>query len=281
METNDGDFVICGSTLPMYFPWWNIDGYIVKINSYGDTIWTRRVGDSLGGNPKDYIFDVIINRDNELVFTGTRFVPYVGVGAQVWFLKFTMNGNLLLDKKIGGNQEDNWWLLRLNDIGETLWTRWWGGPLNDDPYSLIPTPDGGILIAGWRDANSNDSLSLGDAQFWVIKADTLGFVYGITNSAKKANWLGRVFNISPNPFRYQTRISFEITRPDDVALKVFDILGREVATLIDKYLTEGKHTFLFNAHRLPVGLYFCELKIGRHFKQTRKLIFKGYTSKHS
>jgi len=75
---------------------------------------------------------------------------------------------------------DNWWLLKLDSKGNLLWSKWWGGPLNDDPYAIIPTSDGGLIMAGWRDANSNPfyKLSLGNADFYVIKTDANGELNG-------------------------------------------------------------------------------------------------------
>jgi hypothetical protein len=75
---------------------------------------------------------------------------------------------------------DNWWLLKLDSKGNFLWSKWWGGPLNDDPYAIIPTSDDGLIIAGWKDANSNPfyKLSLGNADFYVIKTNSNGEING-------------------------------------------------------------------------------------------------------
>ncbi|HCY43681.1 MAG TPA: hypothetical protein DHV48_20500 [Prolixibacteraceae bacterium] len=56
-----------------------------------------------------------------------------------------------------------------------------------------------------------------------------------------------------------------------VTLKVLDIVGRTVATLVDEQRPQGKYETQFNAGTLPKGIYFSQLKAGE-FMQTRKMI---------
>ncbi|MGQ9560298.1 MAG: hypothetical protein ACUVWA_07275 [Candidatus Oleimicrobiaceae bacterium] len=75
VETPDNNFVICGITLGST-PW-DMDGWIIKINAFGDTVWTRQGGSQGLGAGQDFITCVILNNDNELVFTGNRYqFPY-------------------------------------------------------------------------------------------------------------------------------------------------------------------------------------------------------------
>jgi|GEM_PF-5818550 len=64
----------------------------------------------------------------------------------------------------------------------------------------------------------------------------------------------------PNPFNPSTTIRFYLPRREHVTIKVLDILGREVATLINKKCDPGQHVFLFNAQNLPSGMYLLWLK---------------------
>jgi len=65
----------------------------------------------------------------------------------------------------------------------------------------------------------------------------------------------------PNPFNPQTRIEFEIRDAGLASLKVYDLLGREVATLVDEHLVAGKYTATFNASNLPSGSYVYQLDV--------------------
>lgn len=80
-----------------------------------------------------------------------------------------------------------------------------------------------------------------------------------------------LFQNYPNPFNPTTTISFIITQSQDVELKVFDILGNEIALLIDEYQQAGEHNVKFNGSNLPSGIYFYQLKVA-NFQQTRKLL---------
>jgi hypothetical protein len=83
----------------------------------------------------------------------------------------------------------------------------------------------------------------------------------------------------PNPFNAMTTIRFSIpqlssnqrTSGNLVQLKVFDIIGRELATLHNGYLLPGKYEVSFNASMYSSGIYFYQLRAG-DFVQTRKLV---------
>jgi hypothetical protein len=57
----------------------------------------------------------------------------------------------------------------------------------------------------------------------------------------------------------------------DVTMKVFDVLGNEIATLVDEYKPAGRYEVEFNAASLPSGVYFYQLKAGEYI-QTKKMI---------
>ena len=63
----------------------------------------------------------------------------------------------------------------------------------------------------------------------------------------------------PNPFSSSTTIRFAIPEPAHTRLVVYDLLGREVETLVDALLPMGQHTTTFEAHDLPSGIYLYRL----------------------
>ncbi len=80
----------------------------------------------------------------------------------------------------------------------------------------------------------------------------------------------------PNPFNPSTKISWQSPAGSWQSLKVYDLLGNEVATLVNKYKPAGTYEVEFNSHSvnvrdLPSGVYFYQLKAG-DFTQTRKMI---------
>jgi hypothetical protein len=75
----------------------------------------------------------------------------------------------------------------------------------------------------------------------------------------------------PNPFNPTTRIDFSIPRPSEVSLKIFNVVGEEVATLLSAFLHSGSHSIEWNATGLPSGVYFYRLDVG-DFSSTKKMI---------
>ena len=74
----------------------------------------------------------------------------------------------------------------------------------------------------------------------------------------------------PNPFNPNTRIAFSIPNSSFVSLKVFDILGNEINTLVNGELTQGSYEVEFNGTNLPSGVYFYNLTAG-DFSKTMKM----------
>ncbi|WP_290663436.1 T9SS type A sorting domain-containing protein [Ignavibacterium sp.] len=75
----------------------------------------------------------------------------------------------------------------------------------------------------------------------------------------------------PNPFNPGTRIAYSIPRDEMVTIKVFDLLGNEIQTLVNEFQTQNYYEILFNAENLSSGIYFYQMKAGE-FVQTKKMI---------
>ncbi|MBK6765289.1 MAG: T9SS type A sorting domain-containing protein [bacterium] len=68
----------------------------------------------------------------------------------------------------------------------------------------------------------------------------------------------------PNPFNPSTTIQFSVAKAGAAKLMVYDVLGREVATLMDRRLTAGSYQYMWTAAIAASGKYFCELTIDQH-----------------
>ncbi|HKJ81731.1 MAG TPA: T9SS type A sorting domain-containing protein [Ignavibacteriaceae bacterium] len=75
----------------------------------------------------------------------------------------------------------------------------------------------------------------------------------------------------PNPFNPATVIKYQVPKDSHVSLKVYDILGREVATLIDGFKSQGRYNVTFNAGNLASGVYIYQLRAD-DFVANKKLI---------
>jgi hypothetical protein len=115
-----------------------------------------------------------------------------------------------------------------------------------------------------------------DLQIFVSRSDTVnlfsGYIIGPegveTGAAVHEYMLSQNY---PNPFNPVTNIQFSIVNRQLTIVKVFDVLGREVATLVNEVKEPGAYTVQFNGSNLASGVYFYRLQAG-NFVQTKKLL---------
>jgi poly(3-hydroxybutyrate) depolymerase len=122
-----------------------------------------------------------------------------------------------------------------------------GGSVRFEPY-----PNGSHDGSTWTVTYNN--LDLYD---WMLrKKKTVTSIDNFGTSMPHNYLLGQNF---PNPFNPATTIKFELPEASDVSLKIFDLLGREVETLVNKELSAGFYNYQFNAATLASGIYFYRL----------------------
>ncbi len=76
----------------------------------------------------------------------------------------------------------------------------------------------------------------------------------------------------PNPFNPSTTISFNLSKSGVVTLKVYNLMGEEIKTLVDGYRESGIYTVNFNAEELASGMYLYRLSTNG-FTETKKMLF--------
>ncbi|MBE0538437.1 MAG: T9SS type A sorting domain-containing protein [Ignavibacterium sp.] len=98
--------------------------------------------------------------------------------------------------------------------------------------------------------------------------------YGITDVEEPNSFIPENFSLFqnyPNPFNPSTKISWQSPVSSHQSLKIFDVLGNEVATLINEYKSAGSYEIDFNASSLSSGIYFYRLQAGS-FVQSKKMV---------
>ncbi len=78
----------------------------------------------------------------------------------------------------------------------------------------------------------------------------------------------------PNPFNPTTNIRYDIPKASKVTLKIYDILGREVTTLVNTFQSPGRYTVRFNAQNLASGVYFYQLNAGSYTAIKKLMLLK-------
>lgn len=80
-----------------------------------------------------------------------------------------------------------------------------------------------------------------------------------------------LFQNYPNPFNPETTIRYQLPKNQFVMLKVYDLLGGEVAALVNEIQDAGSYNIIFDASKVPSGVYFYSIQAG-DFKQIKKMI---------
>ena len=83
-----------------------------------------------------------------------------------------------------------------------------------------------------------------------------------------------LYNNYPNPFNPSTKIKYDIVKDSKVQIKVYDILGREIATLVNEQKSAGSYIVEFNAARFTSGVYFFRMTAGSFTKTQKMMLLK-------
>ena len=129
----------------------------------------------------------------------------------------------------------------------------------------------GVGLVRWT--NKSDAGGGNSHTYWTIQAIFLQTLVGVN----EPSGLTSQFHLSqnyPNPFNPSTTIRIDIPTSSRVTLKVFDILGRAVATLLDEVVAAGSHDVRFNAATLPSGVYFYRMVAGSYADSKKLMILK-------
>jgi hypothetical protein len=136
------------------------------------------------------------------------------------------------------------------------------------------TPHGYI---GTRELNHISIATVSGRPFgWAVGANGFIVYYatltpGVHDGDENAPREFELLQNYPNPFNPSTTLSFSIPYSSFVILRVYDVLGREVATLVNEEKEPGRHTAVLDGKKLSSGVYICRLASG-HFTQAMKML---------
>jgi hypothetical protein len=176
------------------------DGWVVRLNSHMDTVWTRLIG----GSNTESINAATLTTDGGFALAGSTSssqngdVTGINHGSTDWFIvKLKSNGDTLWTRLMGGPVEDfangiastadggiivvgqirtplydaNARVVKFNSNGDIVWQKDFGGAARDNASSVAITPDGSIVVAGSSSGNNSGDLgtSHGASDMWVLK----------------------------------------------------------------------------------------------------------------
>jgi hypothetical protein len=189
IQTSDGGYAVAGSTESKGAG--EKDAWVIKLDKSGIIIWDK----TFGGSDDDYAWSLIQTDDGGYAVAGLT--SSKGAGEEdAWVIKLDDKGNMLWDKTYGGSEYDDvglliqtddggyavagWteskgagsgdiWIIKLDNKGNRIWDKTFGGSNPDLAWSLIQTDDGGYGLAG-----TTYSFGAGEGDFWIIKLDHEG-----------------------------------------------------------------------------------------------------------
>jgi len=161
-------------------------------------------------------------------------------------------------------------------------TGWPGGPPTGDrrslipsgPFSLAPGDTNEFVIAVFLQKGTDNLNSVTKLKEYANYLQQWYNTTPITDVKDQKNIIPLEFSLSqnyPNPFNPSTIINYELPKISKVTLKIYDILGREVKTLVDSEQLSGKYTTEFDGSNLASGVYFYRINAG-NFVQTKKMM---------
>lgn len=194
---------------------------------------------------------------------------------------FTAGGNSLYKTTNGGTNWINLAAINMNAQAIHLF----------DTNTILIAGSSGVIkksTDGGLSFTTVPFISKGDIQCMSFVNSMTGWVMGSGGMIIKTNDIltGNISNQTvtpteyllhqnyPNPFNPTTKISFEIPKSGLISLKVFDLTGREIATLINEFKTLGKYSVDFNGTNLSSGVYFYKLEANGISEVKKMLLLK-------
>lgn len=287
IQTADGGYAVAG--VIQSFGAGGYDMYIVKIDSVGMLQWRR----TLGGTGDDGAFGgstIIQTTDGGYTVVGdTR--SFGAGGSDIYIVKLNGSGTLQWSKTVGGTgYEDASSIIRTTDGGYVAAGRTNSfGAGNYDFYIVkfdsswntcgnIFSPSsisgtGGNLVSQASLTSSPIPLTSSPTPT-TLTLGTLTIICTFVDIHPIYNEIPSQFSLSqnyPNPFNPTTHFEFQIASFGLVKLTIYDILGREIATLVNDQLQPGTYEVAWDASNYPSGVYYYKLKAD-DFSETKKMI---------
>ncbi|MCY7360481.1 MAG: SBBP repeat-containing protein [Ignavibacteria bacterium] len=276
---SSGNVYVCGGSQGEL----HYDDYIlVKYDSLGSEQWSRRYNGS--ANFIDQARRLVIDKSNNVYIsgyateagTGYDFttIKYNPLGDQIWLRKYNNGlndlcedmkiddfGNIYLTGRSDGNGTGyDYATVKYDSSGNQLWvTRYnYSGEFSDIALALAVDNNGSAFVTG---QSNRDFLTIKYSQ--------------LTGASSTFSQVPQEFKLEqnyPNPFNPNTIINYQLSMFNYVSLKVYDVLGNEVATLINERKNAGSYEVEFDGSNFSSGIYFYSLTVDGNLIDTKKMI---------
>ena len=287
--TPDSGFIVTGRTKSFGAGSWDV--WLLRTDAAGDTLWSR----TYGGYGWDSGLGVQSTVDGGFIVNG--YTMSFGAGdTDYYMLKTDSSGNILWSRTYGGYHYDNgtcvrqlpdggyllggyaksfgdedgdFWIIRTDVNGDSLWSQLYGGPGIENLNGMDITLDGGYILAG----KTTSVGAYNEAWLVRIASDVTGI--GFSEQALEIP-IGLVLSpVTPNPVSSNLVFDLhtEISGPADIS--IYDISGRIAAVIHRGLLTQGTHSFLWVvSETISNGIYIIKASCGDFTATSRMTIIR-------
>ncbi|MBE0433899.1 T9SS type A sorting domain-containing protein, partial [candidate division WOR-3 bacterium] len=237
--TTDGGYIIAGAHASLAT---GADVFLIKTDANGDTLWTR----TYGGPWDEYGNYVQQTNDGGFIVAG-----------------YAMSS---------GPTGFDFYIVRTDANGNELWSRTYGGQESDFGYWIEQTSDNGYIVVG-----QTGSFGAGNDDIWLLK---IAPEPGVEETAGGVIPAAHVLSESyPNPFRTETQISYQLSRPGFVTVAIYDVSGQRITTLVDEHRDAGYHAVRWDGRgqdgrSVANGVYFCRIAVGEYTSAEKLLLMR-------
>lgn len=212
-----------------------LKAYVVKTDSLGNIIWQKRY--STGNN--EICYSVRKYNDLGYVFCGMSDSTYAGYERAIM---------RIVDKS-----------------GNILYENYFRPANGNNAFRSVEVTNNGLIFCG-NTTQGNSTKAL------IVRTDSIGQIHPVR--IQNSNELIQGFRLHqnyPNPFNPVTTISFVLPQNELVELKIYDLNGREIMTLVKSFKLEGYHSVKVDGSALTSGVYFYKIQAAE-FEATGKMI---------
>jgi hypothetical protein len=234
------------------------DIFISKLNASGNFVWAK----AIGSFDDDYGTSIAVDQsDEKTVYTTGTFIDTVDFDPGIGFYNIISNAS------------DDIFISKLDSAGNFIWAKATGGTNYDLATSIVLDVSGNLYMTGhfFSDSVLFDSTYLTNGSIWYSDIFVAMLGKTIVNGINQVSSSDNVINIFPNPFSNLTTIMFTNIEAKMTSLKIYDISGKLIMTLVDQFLIQGDYSIDWNAENAGDGIYFLQLISGDNI-QSRKII---------
>jgi hypothetical protein len=157
LQVQGGGYIVAGGTdshdQDVSFSHGGSDYWVVRLDDTGKILWEK----AFGGSDDDFLTSFVHTFDGGYIMSG-----------------YTNSNNGDVSGNIGGQ---DYWTIKIDDTGDIMWQKCYGGSTSDQCYSIQQTSDSGYIMAGSSySVDGEVTMNYGNMDFWVVKTDKMGML---------------------------------------------------------------------------------------------------------